>query len=164
MLTKFNKFTSLQRFINIHHRSYAARISTEELDEEVKETKPAAKKPRKKSTTSETSNDGKMAKEMRQHFSNVQKKFVLLSHPEHLVKKKTKLPTGLYLTCPNIAREIVDEVKKDLPEHRPILEANPGSGTITKLLLKETKNEMFLYEPEAFFHDSLKVSVGAASF
>lgn len=155
MLMKLDKLASLRRFIGIQHRSYSAQMSTEDIDDDI----TTQKKQRRKPNTQDSSNDSlKIAKDMRQHFSSVEKKFVLSSYPENLIRKKTKLPTGLYNTCPNIARVIVDEVKKDLPEDRPVLEANPGPGMITNLLLRETKNDLFLYEPDPFFHETLNVS------
>lgn len=152
MLTKLDRLRTLRRFIGVQHRSYSAQISTHELDDD---TKPAH---RTKQRLQDETDVLKMAKDMRQHFSNVEKRSVLTAYPEHLVKKKSKLPTGLYNTCPHIARAIVDEVKKDLPADRPILEANPGIGKITDLLLRETKNDLILYEPDSFFHDGLNVS------
>lgn len=158
MLTKLDKLRTLRRIIGIHHRYYSAQISTDDLEDAVKIKAP--RKPRRKVSDDQQSNSDnlKMSRDMRQHFSIVEKKFVLSSYPESLLKKKTKLPTGLYNTCPNIARAIVDEVKKDLPEDRPILEVNPGTGTITNLLLRETKNDLFLYEPEPCFHPPIYVS------
>jgi hypothetical protein len=97
-------------------------------------------------------------KDIKKYFENKMRSEVLSTYPVSLIKKKWSFPTGFYVTCKKTGREIADILLQDLPEHRPILEANPGNGLITNHLLKNCNNDLFLYEPETFFHDYVEVS------
>lgn len=99
----------------------------------------------------------KRPKELQSYFNTPERHHILSTFPEPMLRKKKKIPDGLYNTSEDAARIIVDHLKKDLPAERQLLEAFPGTGHITKLLINETKNHLLLYEPEEKFHESLSV-------
>lgn len=101
----------------------------------------------------------KRSKELAAYFDTPERKHILSSYPEPMLRRKSKVPEGLYNTSESVARTIVDHLKKDLPPDKPLCELFPGRGHITKLLIEETKNQLLLYEPEEKFHKHLSVSL-----
>lgn len=60
-----------------------------------------------------------------------------------------------YIVDEGAAKLICKFIKKDLKPHDVILESHPGPGILTKLLLKETSNNIFAYEPKTYFRNEL---------
>ncbi|CRK90054.1 CLUMA_CG003775, isoform A [Clunio marinus] len=112
--------------------------------------------PAKKKKSFKTVTEPKTLKALEKHFKASEQKFVLQTFPEVLLKKRTRLPNGFYLTNKKMARVIADELIKDIRPEQSLLEMNPGAGLLTKILLKETENDLFLYEPLEHFHPALK--------
>lgn len=68
------------------------------------------------------------------------------------------MPAGLYLINENTAETIAKVLKTNLSSDQTLIEANPGIGFLTKHLIKETKNDLQLFEPIEEFHNDLAVS------
>ena len=100
----------------------------------------------------------KIPKEIISHFDVPEKRFVLNSFPEKILQRNRKDPDGLYIASEETARIIANVLEKDLNPNKLIVEANPGTGLLTKHLLNKTENDILLYEPKEHFHRHLNVS------
>jgi Ribosomal RNA adenine dimethylase len=149
LLKSWEQLLSIRR-IGGFYRTLVSEVKIEESGEEQIQTK---RKYVKKTTT-----ERKRSKELLAHFDTPERNYVLNTFPESLLRKKSKVPEGLYNTSETVARTIVDHLKKDLPPERPLIEVFPGPGHITQLLGNETSNPLVLYEPEEKFHKNLCVN------
>lgn len=150
-----NKVHSLK--ILLKSQSIYRTLCTKALRDEAAEKIPVAK--RKK--MAKAAEPGSVVnKEMRNHFERSARKDILTTFPESLLKSKPKsrTPTGFYQTCKKTARTIFDELQKDLPEDRPVLESNPGNGYLTQHLIQSLKNDLYLYEQDSYFYPQVAVS------
>jgi len=60
-----------------------------------------------------------------------------------------------YIVDDNAAKLMCKYIKEDLTPHDIILESHPGPGLLTKLLLEQTSNSIYCYEPKKFFKTEL---------
>lgn len=127
------------------------KISDQESDEKNVNTMQKLKK-----TVDDQHVEQKIPKEMLSHFNVRDRKFVLDDFPRKLIQKK-KVPDSLYLASKKSAKTIANALKTDLRPDIPIIEANPGVGLITGLLMKEVENDIFLYEPNEEFLKPINV-------
>ncbi|XP_053613603.1 dimethyladenosine transferase 2, mitochondrial [Plodia interpunctella] len=65
--------------------------------------------------------------------------------PKSLLRKY-KTPENMYLINKSTAEEIVTVMKKYIEKDCPIVEVNPGLGFMTRELLKQLPNHIYLYE------------------
>lgn len=119
---------------------------------ETKIEEPVKKKPRKRTT------EQKRSKEITAYFDTPERRHILDSYPEAILRKKMKIPDQLYNTSESAAMTIMNHLKKDLPPDRPIFELFPGQGLLTNLIIEETPNNLILFEPETKFHKNLEVN------
>jgi hypothetical protein len=149
MLPKSQLRFLFSRRVTGFFRSLTTETKTEEEIAEPVKKKTARKKPL----------ETRRSKEIQEYFDTPERRHILSSYPNSIVRKKSKNVEDLYNTSKEVARTIVDHLKKDLPENMPILECFPGEGHITKLLVDETKNKIVLFEPESKFKKNLEVSL-----
>lgn len=128
-------------------------LSTVEKKEPDLESKPRTKK---KSKTDQPSQP-KAAKEVVNYLKSLNQPHDRF--PPEILQKTRKAPDSVYLATEGSARIIADALKRNLKPETPLLIANPGSGHLQRHLIEETRNDIFLYEPNEFFHPSLKVSL-----
>lgn len=116
----------------------------------INEVKAKVKVPRRKTQIQE--------RETYQHFSLKGKNEALHFPESFFIKKKSKIPDNFYIADKLAALKIINELKKDLPEDKLIMEVNPGIGLLTQMLIDETKNDIFLYESEELLFYKVAVS------
>jgi hypothetical protein len=114
--------------------------------------------PAKKKTARKKSTETKRSKEILAHFDTPEKRHVLSSYPEAMLRRKLKIVGDLYNTSEETAQTIFEHLTEDLPANRPIVECFPGEGHLTNLLVNETPNKLLLFEPESKFNKNLEVS------
>jgi hypothetical protein len=82
-----------------------------------------------------------------------------LRYPEILFKRRTIKKLEQFYVADNSGATIInEELKKNLPDDKPLMEVNCGVGLLTKKLLNETKNDLYLYESEKDLLENLTVS------
>ncbi|KAG5684931.1 hypothetical protein PVAND_014139 [Polypedilum vanderplanki] len=117
--------------------------------ETISETKKKVKSLKKKKSIEE--------KKIYKYFD----KKIVQEYPEELfVKKKNnkKVDDNFYIANEKAARIIFNELVKDLPKNKLLIEINPGIGLLTQLLIDETKNDLFLFEQkEDLFHKTAEI-------
>lgn len=108
------------------------------------------KLPKRKSTKTEN--------EVYKYFNYPERKLAHSFPETFFVKKRGKTPDNFYIASNVAASTIADSLKKDLQADKLIMEINPGIGLLTEKLIKETDNDLFLYEAHEQLFDKLAVS------
>lgn len=93
----------------------------------------------------------KASKEILKHFDEPNCKYILSCFPEKLLKKK-KNPDDLYISNEKTALTIANVLKEGLAPDKTLIEVNPGLGLLTTHLIKETPNDLLIFEPNEHFH------------
>lgn len=101
----------------------------------------------------------KISKEIQAYFGESSNEDVLKYFPDKLLKRKLRPPEGLYIATEDCARTVADILKKDLRPDQPILEVNPGMGVLSNKLIKETENDLLLFEPTEALNLNLEVKL-----
>lgn len=99
-----------------------------------------------------------------EHFCEIGKSEILDTFPGKVLKKKRKTVETFYNTERKNAEIIAEHLIKDFPEHKPILEINPGPGYLTEELLARCKNKLLVFEDSPEFSQVFQVRFHSSVF
>lgn len=146
MFIKLSRNCIIKRFITNHHRL----LSSSKILNEGAQSISRKNKNKPESV--------KVSKDVVKHFDTPYRS-AAFDFPKSLMLKKRKKSNDVFYVADKLAAsKIIKEFKKDLPANKPILEINPGIGLLTKYLIQDTPNDLFLYENDASMYDELLVS------
>lgn len=145
MIKQSWKLFRVSRTLNLYHRKLVT-VPSENVD--LLQNKSRVKQEKKEI---EEAIDLKASKEILKHFNEPNCKYILSCFPERHLKRKKK-PDDLYIANETTARTIADWIKKDLKADQTLIEVNPGLGLLTTHLVKETANDILIFEPDEHFH------------
>ncbi|XP_049287852.1 dimethyladenosine transferase 2, mitochondrial [Anopheles funestus] len=122
--------------------------------------KPKASRARKPkvTSTSTTSADIAVPKDLLEHFQTAEGMDVMKRFPPSILRKSSINTERFYVANRATAEQIANVVTNDLPPDRLLVEVNPGPGLLTEQIMKHNVTNMRLYETETAFEIKLRAS------